>query len=366
MNVNTHSKFTFTPIAENVGTANDGVIKLDMGRRHPVYFDENGEAQYEVNEVVYQAVEMLDEYINFADYDTNKDGIVTSQELTLSFVFAGLEGSMTKDYAQTLWAHGSASLVTKEYDGVKVLGGETGMTMRMGELHPSSIGAGRVIATIGIVAHELGHVYRDLQDLYDTDYSSSGGVGTFGLMASGAGGYFISEYDEVGDSPALMIGYSQYMAGLMTPTIITETTYDVTVKAPDHSDYNSVMIKGARENEYFMIDNLQKVRERGGLWIDGWSEDTGGLLITRINENNSGNDDDDNRLVEVVEAQNLNMLQTGWADTTVLFKEGDVFSASSAGSSNYKDGTASGVTVSNIRVDKVNHIITFDVTIEKI
>src|SRR3972149_3194223 len=46
---------------------------------------------------------------------------------------------------------------------------------------------GNHLATIGIMAHELGHLMFSLPDLYDTDGSSEG-IGAFDLMGSGSWG----------------------------------------------------------------------------------------------------------------------------------------------------------------------------------
>ena len=70
-------------------------------------------------------------------------------------------------------------------DNVRLLGvnssyyGQNGYS-QFGELHGFSAGISWD-ATIGVMAHELGHAYFDLPDLYDTTEASSG-IGAFGLM----------------------------------------------------------------------------------------------------------------------------------------------------------------------------------------
>ncbi len=52
-----------------------------------------------------------------------------------------------------------------------------------GEIHQSTADDMHQ-ATIGVMAHEFGHTIN-WPDLYDTDGSSNGGVGTWSLMAAG-------------------------------------------------------------------------------------------------------------------------------------------------------------------------------------
>ena len=56
-------------------------------------------------------------------------------------------------------------------------------------------------ATIGVMAHELGHAYFDLPDLYDTTNTSSG-IGAFGIMGGGVWGYkTLTEKPGINTSP---------------------------------------------------------------------------------------------------------------------------------------------------------------------
>ena len=71
--------------------------------------------------------------------------------------------------------------------------------------------------TIGVFAHELGHVFG-LPDLYDRD-GSSRGVGRWSLMATGAWN------GSLGNSPAHLDAWCKVQLGFVTP--IVPTTRDV-------------------------------------------------------------------------------------------------------------------------------------------
>ena len=76
-------------------------------------------------------------------------------------------------------------------DNVSLMGrtdsayGQNGFS-QFGERHGSS-SSDTWDATIGVMAHELGHAYFDLPDLYDTSAIGEG-IGAFGLMGGGSWG----------------------------------------------------------------------------------------------------------------------------------------------------------------------------------
>jgi len=201
------NQLTLAPATENYGTVNDGVIGwLNLGYNHP----NTGSSTNTNNQwIVKYALEDADPFINYAAYDTNGDGYIALNELHLIVVVAGYERSYTNLYSPSVWAHrwDLYDVGTITLDG-KVLGDwRYGGYAQFGEMHATHQ------ATIGIMAHELGH---DLTwpDLYDTDYSSEG-VGNWSIMGGGSWN-FSSGYD--GNSPALPDAWLKWYQGWITPT----------------------------------------------------------------------------------------------------------------------------------------------------
>jgi len=116
------------------------------------------------------------------------------------------------------------------------------------------------MVTIGVFAHEFGHVLG-LPDLYDTDYSSEG-VGNWSLMAGGNWAYT----NRAGDSPAHMDAWSKYFLGWAAPTQIWgSTSLTIPVVETNPTIYqllpgNAFTSAGAStpKGEYFLVENRQK------------------------------------------------------------------------------------------------------------
>ena len=95
-------------------------------------------------------------------------------------------------------------------DNVRLLGltsseyGQNGFS-QFGE-HQGSSSTDTWDATIGVMAHELGHAYFDLPDLYDTSEVGAG-IGYFGLMGSGSWGRKSSS-EKAGATPIHLSAWS--------------------------------------------------------------------------------------------------------------------------------------------------------------
>jgi M6 family metalloprotease-like protein len=76
-------RLTFPPVQETEGSANDGVITIDLGDR--ATFDGQSEAVRGR-----RVVDLADPYINYAAYDRNNDGRVDENELVIFHVFTAV------------------------------------------------------------------------------------------------------------------------------------------------------------------------------------------------------------------------------------------------------------------------------------
>ena len=293
-----------TPATESSG-ANDGVVgwvTLDMN--HPNY---GGKIDSRAQDVTARAIRAADPYINYASYDTNRNGVIEPTELHLTVIVAGYEAAYggSSACAPNVWAHRWAiETGAPVVDGTTV--GSKGYT-QFGEKHCFTTSPTKAHqATIGIVAHEFGH---DLgwPDLYDIDGPAEG-VGEWSLMASGSWGSK-SVSSPAGDAPVLPDAWSRSVQSWVTPVEVTSTT---AVSIPQVTTTDTVyrLLPDAdgpqtwgSGGEYFLVENRQKA----GL-------DTAlpgcGLVVYHVRESLEENSTVSSRLVDVVEANGLERLNT--------------------------------------------------------
>ena len=261
------------PATESHGTANDGVVGwLTMPYNHPNTLGTVGTANQQLAK---DAILAANPYVDFAAYDTNGDGSIESRELHITVIAAGYETSYGGASAQcgpSVWGHKwdlsgvGAAVVDGKSVGGSVPGAVYGYT-QFGEWHCyTPWDSPGHAATIGIMAHEIGH---DLgwPDLYDTD-GGSAGVGSWSLMGSGNWNFVGAGFE--GSAPALPDAFLRSYQGWATPVEVTASESNVPITAAS-STADSVKRLGANPGgvdwsflassgtgEYFLVENRQK------------------------------------------------------------------------------------------------------------
>lgn len=256
-------------------------------------------------ELICEAASLANSDINFADYDSNGDGVI--DHLMIIHAGCGQEHSactMTDPLWSVAWRSTGNLCGLSTYDGKTI----THATIISEE---SGIGTG---------AHEFGHDLG-LPDLYDTDYSSSG-IGKWGLMS---GGSWLGPGND-GSSPAHMCAWSKYLLGWVNPQKVNTTTLGVEVSQVESSDDVYLLLNNPGDSsgnldwtkdspgtgEYFLIENRQKTG------FDYYLP-KGGILIWHVDETRADNDNEARKLVDLEEAhggtQNL--------DTYSQYNQGD-------------------------------------------
>lgn len=163
-----YGKFQFEPAIETDGD-NDGIITVHLDENHP------DELQEKIDRLKEAAI-LAGEHINFAQYDTDNNGAISSEELQIVFLAAG--GELATSAHPGIWAHQwcmdtSINVQPPTLDNVILMSCDhEGVYAAFGEKHFDAATGND--ATIGIIAHELGHAVFGLPDLYDTDGSSAG------------------------------------------------------------------------------------------------------------------------------------------------------------------------------------------------
>ncbi|MEA1920383.1 MAG: M6 family metalloprotease domain-containing protein, partial [Campylobacterota bacterium] len=277
---NSQNLFSFIPVDETSSTINDGVMDVKLNKNHP-----NPENNYRLLHPDFkQALTLLDSKIDFSTYDLDSNNALSSEELLIIFIVAGNEEAYGISTLPGVFAHQyciTGSDVAK-LDNVTIMGcSSDGNYAVFGERHDNN----RRNASIGIIAHELGHAAFDLPDLYDTTPSTepdSAGIGYFGLMSAGMWGTKAFGEPE-GTSPAHMCAWSKIQNGWVEPELIdAASALHVNLSENSSDNYNVVKIP-INDSEYFLLENRNNSGyDRGLFAIDGLFK--GGMALWRVNE----------------------------------------------------------------------------------
>jgi len=194
---------------------------------------------YRVGELVLEAVNKADPYVNYADFDNDNDGNVDG----IYMIYAGY-GEEAGGGADAIWAHAS-SITPVVRDGKNV-----SKYACSAELRGNS---GTDITGIGVICHEFGHSLG-APDYYDTDYAVNGeydGTGQWDMMAGGS-------WNNSGDIPAHHNPFTKYMYYNWLTPVVVSTAQELTLR--NIRDFPDVYrINTTTANEYFLCENRQPV-----------------------------------------------------------------------------------------------------------
>jgi len=328
---------TFTPVKEsdtNYGSRqNDGVVTAHLYINHP-----NSGSSSTIHNDLKLALEQANSYVDFQNYDIDKSGSLSVSELNIIFIIAGAEDAYyPAETINSVWAHQSCiNNVTITLDNVKVANcQDEGSYALFGERHVEDVIPAHD-ATIGIIAHELGHELYSLPDLYPTASISSSGIGYFGLMGGGLWGY--DSYAEgktlPGNTPSHFCAWSKIHNAWVQPLVTTQSGF---IKLPSTSQSNYGVVKiELNSDEYLLMENRAIDGYDAGLYaVDG--NYVGGLALWHINESviqnnlqsNSVQNSEKNKGVDLIEARftNIDTSQTARGNAKNLFYAPNVESA---------------------------------------
>ncbi len=356
-----YSSLTVSPAIESHnaqgGAVNDGFIGwLRLSGNHP---DTAGSTGVVNAQLTKDAILAADQFIDFSQYDTSGNGIVDPTELSIIIIVAGYEKAYAPTPGNSVWAHqwdmafalGPAN--TPNVDGKTVH-----KYAQFGERHNDHL------ATMGVICHEMGHLMLSLPDLYDINSSNgpSEGIGAFGLMGSGSWGAAPGPGQEAGTFPTHLCAWSKKALGWGTVTIVN-TNQQITFPKADTNSNSIFMLATLDPNQYFLIENRQFTgydigfNKSHSLWAGPSGH--GGLAIYHIDESNFNNADENNKMVDVEEANEVShgssMLDNNdkRVDTDMFYFSGNNsdFSVSTIPGSKLNNGTNSDISITNISID---------------
>ncbi len=262
------------------GSVRDYYYDNSMGQFDPVFdivgpvnldyscFEGNDKAR----EIFKAALDSVDSEVDFSLYDADNDDEIDM----VFFMVAGYSSSYSGNNSGYLWPHMSYLIDWWSgwppqpyiYDGKRM-----GTYASSCEIYGWESYNYTMPNAIGTFCHEFGHVLG-LPDLYDTDYSGSGGEsnhpGDWDIMASGSSNNY-------GREP---VGYSLWermeLGFAEEPTSLSLGDYSLSALDISNTGY---MMPSPNENEFFLFENRQS-----GKWDKALPGH--GLVITRVDYSN--------------------------------------------------------------------------------
>ena len=278
----------------------EGKFELDFDVVGPVtvskkasYYGANDSSGDDLHpaEMVIEALALVDNQVNFADYDWDDDGEVDQVYL----IYAG-KGAADGGAASTIWPHEwtleAAAYYNNDGSGPQTYDGVTIDTYACG---PELNGQTGEIAGIGTMCHEFSHCLG-YPDFYDTDDSGGQGMSYWDLMDSGS-------YNGDSYQPAGYTSYERWVAGWKTPIELSATKAVTGMKSLQDGGEGYIIYNNNNKNEYYLLENRQ---------LTGWDASLPGkgLLIIHVDynkqvwENNKPNDDPSHQRMTWIPADN--------------------------------------------------------------
>ena len=383
----TYSNYQFKPAIEKSGCADDGVVTVTMSGNHP---DTRNYEDKRYDCYAAAAITEADKYVKFAAYDTDSNDNLSVSELQVIFLVAGGESATGLNSPGGVWGAATSLYCDADGDGrveesgeywmpldnVNLMGrkdsvyGQNGFS-QFGERQGSSP-IDTWDATIGVMAHELGHAFFILPDLYDTSEIGEG-IGAFGLMGGGSWGKK-SLSEKSGATPVHLSAWSKEKIGACVPQTVDNGTNYITLPAVYQSSIHASSCRiykatTSTSDEYFLFENRSPGGYDEGLYFKilyGSTDSihlnnlyTGGVAIWHVKDilSSCNNVSTNNceaqspKLVDLEEANDAD-LDNGSSKgrTTHLYYSGNsvTFNNSSTPDSKLYDNSSSGINATSI------------------
>ncbi|MFH1440917.1 MAG: dockerin type I domain-containing protein [Candidatus Omnitrophota bacterium] len=236
---------------ESYGEVNNGVLWVKLSQYKP----ESGQYVVEQQTWIPDALDIAGNYINFAEYDIDKDGILTNQELAVFFVLNLPYENISGSGAQ------ANILINHITGGVKI---------------QKFLRTQYDYTSIGVNMHELAHHLLSASHFVSPHYHGLMGMGAYNedpVITK------LHNGDHLGTSPAHLIGYNKIVCSFVEPANITSTTYNVKLYSPHTDDYNVIALPVT--GGYLYLENRTKEGYDYGI---PFINDNGGLFATDVSQ----------------------------------------------------------------------------------
>ena len=276
-------KFTFVPAAEtsaygvggNTNTAdreNDGIVHVVTAYPHESWCSTKELVQSDLFFALKDAVEQSSEYVDYAGYDTDHDGMIDTSELAIGFVIAGFDPSIagvtySEGRVNYFWAHAwTLDGLRMQYHYTEPVPMPDGVIVNNYIAIPEQLeghsDADPKRAYLSTLFHELGH-YLGLPDLYNTQAEPSGDwvdyqVKFMSLMANGCWGIAADGTS----TPYSMDVWSRCVLGWITPEEMETGTATLTGSLVEPGTV--LRIPATNEKEFYLVENHR---------FTGWDRD---------------------------------------------------------------------------------------------
>ena len=251
---------------------------------------DNGFGPYprNVQRLVMDAVIAADPFVDFSQYAVG--GVV--QNLFIVHAGSGAEWSGGGDL---IWSHAWSIIGGDDWGNTAPPLYADGVLIDSYSMEPEAGGntmaengrplSGPFLPTVGVYAHEFGHVLG-LPDEYDYGYQSQG-TGSISLMAGGSWSRTPNVYpDCAGNSPARPSAWAMAYLGFVTPTVVTTLTTGITIPPIETTGPGSIyklVQPGSGGKEYWLFENRQQLGFDAGFASMG--SYAHGLCIYHVDEN---------------------------------------------------------------------------------
>ncbi len=264
------------------------------------YYGENvrGNDKYPCTMVI-EACRLVDEEIDFAQYDWDDDGEVDQ----VFVVYAGYGENASGVSSNAIWPH-EWELSEGERSG----DGEGAITLDNVKIDTYAVSCelsgskGATLSGIGTACHEFSHCLG-YPDFYDTSYSGGWGMEEWDLLDCGC--YSGPGYN--GEVPCGYTAYERWMAGWLEPIELTDGMEVSDVQPLNDAPEAYILYNDGHTDEYYILENRKS--DRWFRYLISYTAPSG-MLITHVDyserewENNTPNNVADHQRMTMFLANN--------------------------------------------------------------
>ncbi len=219
--------------------------------------------------MVSEACQLVDDQVDFNDYDWDGDGEVDQ----VYVIYAGY-GEHASGDTFAIWPHESWLTYGNGTTALYLDGAKVDTYACSCELRGSN---GTTMNGIGTACHEFSHCIG-FPDFYDAKYSGGFGMNIWDLLDQGC----YNGPGAWGEVPSGYTAYERWMAGWLEPKVLSDGCFIEGMKSIGDEPDTYIVYNARYSNEYFLLENRQSNN-----WFKYQANYAGshGLMITHVDFN---------------------------------------------------------------------------------